>query len=198
MPSNEAIFNMETIEKYNLQILETAIVLAVLLLINFAIRKWSFRIAQKFHLGIERRKITTKIVNLLLVMIGAISIMGIWGLDQKELFVFLTSTLTVLGVGFFASWSILSNITSGLLLYFNHPLHIGDHIKIMDKESPVEGTLKDISMFFMHIETLEGEMVTIPNSVVTQKTISIRESTENKLRTGKMEIKNEKLEALNE
>ncbi|MBL7899220.1 MAG: mechanosensitive ion channel [Crocinitomicaceae bacterium] len=189
---------METIEKYNLQILETAIVLAVLLLINFAIRKWSFRIAQKFHLGIERRKITTKIVNLLLVMIGAISIMGIWGLDQKELFVFLTSTLTVLGVGFFASWSILSNITSGLLLYFNHPLHIGDHIKIMDKESPVEGTLKDISMFFMHIETLEGEMVTIPNSVVTQKTISIRESTENKLRTGKMEIKNEKLEALNE
>lgn len=198
MPSNEAIFNMETIEKYNLQILETAIVLAVLLLINFAIRKWSFRIAQKFHLGIERRKITTKIVNLLLVMIGAISIMGIWGLDQKELFVFLTSTLTVLGVGFFASWSILSNITSGLLLYFNHPLHIGDHIKIMDKEAPVEGTLKDISMFFMHIETLDGEMVTIPNSVVTQKTISIRTSTENKLSSGKLEIKNEKLEALNE
>lgn len=186
---------MEILEKYNIQILETVIVLAVLLLVNFAIRKWSYRIAQKFHLGLERRKITTKIVNLILVMIGAISIMGIWGLDQKELFVFLTSTLTVLGIGFFASWSILSNITSGLLLYFNHPLHIGDHIKVMDKEAPVEGTLKDISMFFMHIETIDGETVTIPNSVVTQKTISVRPTIENKLSSGKLKIKEEIPEA---
>jgi small-conductance mechanosensitive channel len=173
---------MELIELYKIQILETAIVLGVLMLINFAIRKWSYRISQKFHLGLERRRITTRVVNLLLLLIGAISIMGIWGLDQKELFVFLTSTLTVLGVGFFATWSILSNITSGLLLYFNHPLHIGDHVKIMDKEAPVEGTLKDISMFFMHIETVNGETVTIPNSVVTQKTISIKNNQENSIR----------------
>jgi small-conductance mechanosensitive channel len=170
---------MELFELYKIQILETAIVLGLLLLINFAIRKWSYRIAQKFQLGIERRRITTKIVNILLLLVGAISIMGIWGLDQKELFVFLTSTLTVLGIGFFASWSILSNITSGLLLYFNHPLHIGDHIKVMDKEAPVEGTLKDITMFFMHIETIDGETVTIPNTVVTQKTISIKSKPSN-------------------
>lgn len=170
---------MELIEQYRIQLFETAIVLAVLILVNFAIRKWSYSIAKKFHLGIERRKITTRIVNLMLLLIGAISIMGIWGLDQKELFVFFTSTMTVLGIGFFATWSILSNITSGLLLYFNHPLHIGDHIKIMDKEAPVEGVLKDISMFFMHIETPDGEKITIPNSVVTQKTISIRSSHEN-------------------
>lgn len=172
---------MELIEQYKIQILETVIVLAVLVLVNFAIRKWSFRIAKKFHLGLERRRITTRIVNLLLLLIGTISIMGIWGLDQKELFVFLTSTLTVLGVGFFATWSILSNITSGLLLYFNHPLHIGDQIKIMDKEAPVEGTLTDISMFFMHIETAHGEKITIPNSVVTQKTISIKSADENQI-----------------
>ncbi|MBK6952656.1 MAG: mechanosensitive ion channel family protein [Crocinitomicaceae bacterium] len=183
---------MELIELYKLQILETAIVLGVLLLVNFVIRKSSYRISQKFHLGIERRRITTKIVNLLLLLIGTISIMGIWGLDQKELFVFLTSTLTVLGIGFFASWSILSNITSGVLLYFNHPLHIGDHVKIMDKEYPVEGILKDITMFFMHIETIDGEMVTIPNSVVTQKTISIKSNEANsKLKMTSPSQKNE-------
>lgn len=186
---------MELIELYKLQILETAIVLGVLLLVNFVIRKSSYRISQKFHLGIERRRITTKIVNLLLLLIGTISIMGIWGLDQKELFVFLTSTLTVLGIGFFASWSILSNITSGLLLYFNHPLHIGDHVKIMDKEYPVEGILKDITMFFMHIETTDGEMVTIPNSVVTQKTISIKSNEANsKLKVTRSSQKNESQE----
>jgi small-conductance mechanosensitive channel len=172
---------MEIIEQYKLQIFETVIVLGILVLLNFVIRKWSSKIAKKFHLGLERRRITTRIVNLLLLLLGTISIMGVWGLDQKELFLFLTSALTVIGVGFFATWSILSNITSGLLLYFNHPLHIGDRIKIMDKEAPVEGILKDISMFFMHVETANGEYVTIPNSVVTQKTISILPSEENKI-----------------
>jgi small-conductance mechanosensitive channel len=184
---------MELLELYKIQLLETIIVFGVLLLFNFIIRKSSYRIAQKFQLGVERRRITTRIVNLILLLIGAISIMGIWGLDQKELFVFLTSTLTVLGVGFFATWSILSNITSGLLLYFNHPLHIGDHVKIMDKEAPVEGTLKDITMFFMHIETLDGETVTIPNSVVTQKTISIKSSASNA--KNKVVIKSKKNES---
>jgi len=171
---------MEILELYKIQILETIIVLGLLFLINFIMGKSSSRVAKKLHLGIERRKITLRIINILLLILGAISIMGIWGLDQKELFVFLTSALTVLGVAFFATWSILSNITSGLLLYFNHPMHLGDYIKIMDKEAPVEGTLKDISMFFMHIETEEGEHVTIPNSIVTQKTIFIQHSETNK------------------
>lgn len=165
---------MEILEEYKIQILETLIIIAVLVLVNFTMRKWSYRIAQKFKLGIERRRITTKIVNLLLTLIGFVSLMGVWGVDQKQLFVFLTSVLTVLGVGFFATWSILSNITSGLLLYFNHPLHIGDYVTIIDKDTPVEGIVKDISMFFMHIETPKGEKITIPNSVVTQKTISIK------------------------
>lgn len=173
---------METLEKYDVQILETAIALAVLLLINFVVRKSSQRVARKLHLEYERGKITIKIVNLLLILVGFVTISGIWGVDQKELFLFLTSVLTVLGVGFFASWSILSNITSGLLLYFNHPLHIGDYIKILDKELPVEGTIKDISMFFMHIETNEGEYITIPNSIIMQKTISWKEMANGKRR----------------
>ena len=181
---------MEILEQYKLQILETAIVIGILMLLQFVVRKWSMRISKKFHLGLERRRITTRIINLLLLFMGTISIMGIWGLDQKELFLFLTSALTVLGVGFFATWSILCNITSGLLIYFNHPMHIGDHIKIMDKEAPVEGTLKDISMFFMHIETTSGEYVTIPNSIITQKTISIILSEENKITRIKEEATN--------
>lgn len=164
---------MNWIETYKIQILETLIILAILFLIQFFFRKWSYRIGQKLHLGIERRKITNKIMNVILLSIGTLSIMGVWGLDQKEFFVFLTSALTVVGIGFFAQWSILSNITAGLMLYFNHPLHIGDTIKILDKDFEIEGTLKDITLFFMHIETIKGENVTVPNSIVTQKTIAI-------------------------
>lgn len=171
---------MKWIETYQIQILETLIILAILFLIHFIFRKWSFSIAKKLDLGIERRKITNKIMNVLIISVGLISVMGVWGLDQKEFFLFLTSTLTVLGIGFFAQWSILSNITSGLMLYFNHPLHIGDTIKILDKDFEIVGTLKDITLFFMHIETIKGENITVPNSIVTQKTIAIIETKKSK------------------
>ena len=163
---------MKFFSTYNAQILETIVLIALLLVINFIFRKWSGAIAKKFHLGILRRNITIKVVNFILILVAIILITGIWGLDQEQLFIFFTSAITVLGIGFFASWSILSNITSGILLFFNHPMHIGDHIKILDKEMPVEGTLKDISMFFMHIQTADGQMITIPNIVVTQKIVS--------------------------
>ena len=186
---------MELFEKYNVQVLETLIILALMIVINFIIRKWSLRIVKKFQLGFERREITLKIISLMLGVVSLIALMGIWGLDQKELFVFFTSTITVLGVAFFATWSILSNITSGILLFFNHPLHIGDNIKILDKEMQVEGTLKDISMFFMHIETVDGQTITIPNSVVTQKIISI---SKNRITKESIEIEIKKTNSLKE
>lgn len=164
---------MGWINDHQQQIIETSIVVAILLVLNFIIRKSSTRIAKKFNLGIERRRITGRMINLLFLIVGALSVMGIWGLDKKELFVFLTSVLTVLGIAFFANWSLLSNITAGLILYFNHPLHIGDYIKIIEKENPVEGKIIDISLFFVHIKTTTGEHITLPNSAFTQKTISV-------------------------
>src|SRR5687768_11014253 len=102
---------MNCFGEYSLQILETIVVVTILVLVNVIYRKWSARIAKRFHLGLLRRKITIKVINLVLALIGIILVTGIWGLDLKQLFLFFSSTITVLGIGFFASWSILSNIT---------------------------------------------------------------------------------------
>ena len=96
---------------------------------------------------------------------------GIWNIDQTQLMVFITSMLTVMGIAFFAQWSILSNITSSLILFFNHPLKIGDEIEVLDKEFSIDGKLEDISFFFMHVRTVSGDLVTIPNNLVLQKMI---------------------------
>jgi small-conductance mechanosensitive channel len=71
---------------------------------------------------------------------------------------------------------LLSNITSSILLFFNHPLKIGDTIKVMDKDCPFEGEVSDLSFFFVLIQTENGETITIPNSLLFQKTISIIEN----------------------
>jgi small-conductance mechanosensitive channel len=89
--------------------------------------------------------------------------------------VFITSTITLVGVGFIAQWSILANVTSSLILFFNHPMKLGQEIQVLDKEYDINGTLIDISFFFLYIKTEEGETITIPNSVVLNKVIKIQQ-----------------------
>lgn len=97
--------------------------------------------------------------------------MFIWGVKQSELFYFISSLLAVLGVAFFAQWSIISNITTTIIIYFNHPVKIGDHIVILDKEFPIEGRISDIGAFFIILKNEDDEKITIPSNVFMQKVI---------------------------
>jgi small-conductance mechanosensitive channel len=109
---------------------------------------------------------------------SAVFIAAIWGLRQSEIAVFVSTIITAMGIAFFAQWSLLSNITSSILIFFNHPMKIGDHIKVMDKDFPFEGEITDLSYFFVYIKTSTGELITVPNSLVLQKSISIVSSQE--------------------
>jgi small-conductance mechanosensitive channel len=106
-------------------------------------------------------------------------IAGIWGLKQNEIALFASTIFTALGIAFFAQWSLLSNITSSIILFFNHPLKLGDTIKVLDKDYPFEGEITELSYFFIHLKTQTGEIITIPNSLVLQKSISVVVKREN-------------------
>jgi small-conductance mechanosensitive channel len=116
-----------------------------------------------------------KAVHILSFLTATILLSAIWGLKQSEIAVFVGTLLTALGIAFFAQWSLLSNITSSLLLFFNHPVKIGDTIKVLDKDCPFEGEVIDLTYFFVHLKTASGEIITIPNSHIFQKSISMIE-----------------------
>jgi small-conductance mechanosensitive channel len=156
----------------HLQLIESVILLLLLLAGNMIFRTILNRIDKKLRFALERKRIIYKIIHLFIAILALVGLIGIWGVDPKQLFLFLTSILTILAVGFFAQWSILSNITASLILFFNHPIHIGGYIKIMDKDLPIEGIVENITIFFLYIRTNEGELLSIPNILVLQKTIS--------------------------
>lgn len=160
-------------EAYKFQIIETAIVLITLIIVRFVIRHSINKALKKFHFSLQRRRITIKLMNFFLMLSAIVALTAIWGIEKHKLFLFITSALTVLGIAFFAQWSLLANITAGLILYFNHPLKLGDYIKVLEKDFIIEGKIDDISFFFLHIKTPDGDQITIPNMVVLQKNISI-------------------------
>ena len=159
------------------QVIETIVVIVGYVLIHFINKTFINNSLKQTHLQRGRRKMIIKAVHIFSFLTSAILLSAIWGLKQNEIAVFVGSILTALGIAFFAQWSLLSNITSSLLLFFNHPMKIGDTIKILDKEYPFEGEITDLTYFFIHLKTESGEIITIPNSHALQKAVSIIEKT---------------------
>jgi len=160
-------------ETHILKFVETAVVLFVFIIMHIATRRGINSMLKKFHFSLQRRKLTLRMINLLLTISSIVFIAAIWGVKQTDIVVFISSVMAILGIAFVAQWSLLSNITAGLILFFNHPLKIGDRIKILEKDFVIEGIVNDITFFFIHIKTDNKEKITISNTVILQKTISI-------------------------
>ncbi|MBM3160788.1 MAG: mechanosensitive ion channel [Bacteroidetes bacterium] len=162
--------------------IKSFVVVLILIIIKLGANRAVNNILLRIDFDTKRKRITHRIINLFLMLTLTTVLAAIWNIDRTDLIVFLTSVATVLGIAFFAQWSILSNITASLILFFNHPLKIGNYIRVMDKEFDVEGELQDVSFFFLYIKTNEGALITIPTSVVLNKTIQTKINNSKKIK----------------
>lgn len=158
----------------NFKTIESIIVIVLGTLLRIVITKSLDNIRKKFGFQKNRVAIINKIIYLLIYSSVVIIISFIWGVNGEQLFLFVSSFLTILGIAFFAQWSILSNITAGLILFVNYPVKIGDTITILEKDNEVSGEIKDIGAFFITLQTIEKEFVTVPNSIILQKNIKFQ------------------------
>ena len=165
-------------EKYTIQLIESGIVVIVYILLYFITKTIINNALKNTHLQRARRKMVVKAIQLIISLFAVIFLAGIWGLDQSELAIFASSIFTALGIAFFAKWSLLSNITSSIILFFNHPLKIGDKVRVLDKDCPFEGEISDLTYFFVHLTNDDGEVITVPNSLFLEKSITIIATTE--------------------
>ncbi len=162
-------------EKFNIQIIETLVILGAYIILYFIFKTVINNFLKKTRLDRNRRKMAIKAVQLFTTITSIILLTGVWGFKQNEIALFASSLLTALGIAFFAQWSLLSNITSSILMFFNHPLKLGDYIKVLNKDYQYEGEVTEMNYFFVHIKTSENGLITIPNSHFFDKSFSVFE-----------------------
>ncbi len=153
-------------------------VLTIIVILTFLIlRALTTRIVKRYaklnETLVQRTNLVIKYINILLGTLAFLSIVVIWGVKKDQIFLFISSIFTVIGVATMAQWSILSNITAGVIMFFSYPFKIGDSIKIQDKDFPLEGEIIDIKAFFIILKSKEGEFVTYPNTFLMQKGITL-------------------------
>ncbi len=163
------------IAPYKHQIIVSLIALVTLLVVRIIMTYFVNRFSKRKNKVPQRANLVMKYVDFVLLLVATIFGFLIWGLDAKSVGTYAGSIFALIGVGFFAQWSVLSNMTSGVIIFFTLPYKIGDRIKIHDKDFPIIAIIEDIKAFHMNLRTDDGGLHTYPNSLIMQKGVTLVE-----------------------
>ena len=162
-------------ETYKSELIATGFLLLFLLIVRFISTSLITKISRKNGINLARIHLINRYVSVTLFIIALLFIPFIFGTQPRELAFLFSSVFTVIGIGLFATWSILSNITSGIIMFISFPYKVGDKIQIHDKDFPLEGIIEDIRAFQLHLRLENGNLVTYPNNLMLQKAVTLVE-----------------------
>lgn len=166
---------MNFFETYQNEFIITGVLLVSLLIIRFTIHFTITKVARKNGINDARIRLIRRYITVTLFLIAILIESFIFGAEFHDLAVIFSSVFAIIGIGLFAIWSILSNITSGIIMFFNFPYKVGDKIEIHDKDFPIRAIIEDIRAFQLHLRLDNGDLVTYPNNLMLQKAVTLIE-----------------------
>jgi small-conductance mechanosensitive channel len=151
------------------KILVSLAILAVDILVQTLTQRAIDRYVTRYRMSHKRNLVMHKTKSVLLHAAALIAIVLMWGVSIENVWVSIAGILGLVAIGFFAVWSILSNIFAGIVLFFNRPFKIEDTIELLP--DGIRGRVKDINGFFVLLEDEDGHTINIPNNLVFQKIV---------------------------
>ncbi|OMP29912.1 MULTISPECIES: mechanosensitive ion channel domain-containing protein [Mangrovimonas] len=160
-------------EAYQDKLIKVFILLIILLIIRAALKTGITKIGRNSGINEARIHLINRYTTVSLVLISLLFGAFIFGVEFKDMALVFSSVFAVIGIALFAIWSILSNITSGVIMFFSFPYKVGDKIQIHDKDFPIEAIIEDIRAFQLHLRLDNGDLITYPNNLILQKPVTL-------------------------
>lgn len=128
-------------------------------------------LARKRAVTEYRVEYINKITHFALLFCAVVVVCLLLGLGYGDVSLFLSSIFAVVGIALFAQWSILSNITASVIIFFGFPYRVGDRIQVLDPDAHYYGVISEITMFHVIVLMEDGNTVTYPNSLMLQRAV---------------------------
>ncbi len=128
------------------------------------------RIGKQKAVSPYRIEYISKTLNLSMIVFFLMLLILSLGIEYAQVSLFLSSIFAVIGVALFAQWSILSNITASLIIFFAFPYRVGDNIRVVDQDDDISGVIEEISLFHVIIKR-NDDLITYPNNLILQKAV---------------------------
>ncbi len=129
-------------------------------------------LATKLRLPYEAMLTAARVLTGALWVVAAMLVLEIWGVSVGGFWTLLVSAATIVGVGFLATWTMISNITASFFIAFWRPFHLGDTIEIVPEN--LSGRVIDLGLMFVVVRENGGTVIQIPNNLFFQKMFKVR------------------------
>jgi small conductance mechanosensitive channel len=126
------------------------------------------RALKKRELDPHVRSPLLKLVNFGILFIGVAIAFGFAGYGNFLVSLAGITAAGALAVGL-ALQNVISNFVAGIFIYIDKPFRVGDWIEW--DTGTYSGTVEDISLRVTHVRTFDNELLTVPNSALTEGVI---------------------------
>ena len=147
---------IEMLSSYGGKILLAIAVLVVGLLVIKLLKRVVKKLLEKSKLDGTVKSVIRNIVKILLYLVLIVGIIEILGVSMSSVVAVIASCGLAVGL---ALQGALGNLAGGLMILIFKPVKVGDFIE----STGAEGTVKDISIFYTTIMTIDNKQIFVPN-----------------------------------
>jgi small-conductance mechanosensitive channel len=141
--------------------------LLVSLVLNRALRRWLAGVEGRFHLPYQTVLVFSRALTATLWICVTLILLSTWGVGVTGLWAFLVSAFTAIGVGFLATWTMVSNVTASFFLTLWHPFRLGQNVELLPEG--VKGRVIERNAMYTILREADGSALHVPNNLFFQK-----------------------------
>jgi small-conductance mechanosensitive channel len=162
------------LDQHHINVLTVADTIAILVLASIIILvlsrllwRWLTYLQARLHVTDETNLIISRSVTAAFWILTAFMILNLWGVGLGGVWALLVSVVTIIGVGFLATWTMISNFTANFFLMLWRPFHFGETVEILPEN--LKGRVIDRNLMFTTLREESGNVLWIPNNLFFQK-----------------------------
>jgi small-conductance mechanosensitive channel len=152
---------------------QVASVLLVVVLTTVA-----YRVVRRGLMALERRKrlpyavvfLARRVVFWIAVVTAVLLSLQVLNVLENT-WTAMTAMFALIGVGFIAVWSVLSNTLCAMLLILVRPFDIGDWIEIPGEAGNIKGKAVNFNLIYTTLRGEDGTLIQVPNNLFFQKPV---------------------------
>jgi small-conductance mechanosensitive channel len=139
----------------------------LILILSRLLRRWLAYLRLHLQLTYETTLIISRVFTTFLWVVTGSMLLSVWGVGLGGIWAFVAGAITVIGVGFLATWAMISNITATFFLTLWRPFNFGQIVEILPEN--LQGQVTDRNMMFTTLREEGGSVLLIPNNLFFQK-----------------------------
>ena len=167
---------LEWLNQHNINVVLVIGTIAILIVASFIIlvvsrllQQWLTYLQGRLYLSHEATLIANRVFVAVLWVLTASIILNTWGVALSGIWAFLVSAITIIGVGFLATWAMISNFTANFFLIVWRPFQFGQTVEILPENVKGRATNQNLMLTPLREESGSALIIRLPRSSTTKR-----------------------------